>query len=77
MLDVLKYLYKVFSTISIIILLVWFVRWYIKGHSGKYAILFWLNTVLACYMYYNTKTNPPVEDPTPGYVYWERNVKNH
>ena len=75
--SLLKALYKLISTISIIILLVWFVRWYIKGHTGKYAILFWLYTIISIIIFISAKTNQPVEDPTPGYVYWERNVKNH
>jgi hypothetical protein len=30
-----------------------FLRWYVKGHFGKYFILFWLNTILSFIMYFN------------------------
>ena len=72
-----KALWNFISTIMIISLAAWFVEWYIKGHFGKYFILFWLNTILSIVMYVNHHNNVPVEDTTPGYVYWERNVKNH
>jgi hypothetical protein len=75
--SLLKALYKLISTISIIILFIWFVKWYIKGHTGKYAIWFWLYTIISIIIFISAKTNQPVEDTTPGYVYWERNVKNH
>jgi len=72
-----KAIFKLISTLFIITLAVWFVKWYVKGHFGKYAILFWLNTIIACFIYLNAKANQPKEDTTPGYVYWERNVKNN
>ena len=71
----LKSLFNFISKINIIALAIWFVRWYIKGHTGKYAIFFWIYTLYVCFMYYNIETNKPIEDTTPGYVYWERNVK--
>jgi hypothetical protein len=72
-----KAIFKSISTLFIVVLAVWFVKWYVKGHTGKYAVLFWLNTIIACFIYFNAKANQPIEDTTPGYVYWERNVKNH
>ena len=72
-----KAIFNFISSLYTIVLAVWFVQWYVKGHFGKYAILFWLNTILVIGMYYNAKANKPKEDTTPGYVYWERNVKNH
>ena len=72
-----KAIFNFISSLFIVALTIWFVQWYVKGHFGKYAILFWLNTILAIGMYYNAKANQPKEDTTPGYVYWERNVKNH
>jgi hypothetical protein len=72
-----KAIFKLISSLFVIGLAIWFVRWYIKGHTGKYAIWFWLNTILSIGIYFNAKANPPIEDTTPGYVYWERNVKNH
>jgi hypothetical protein len=72
-----KAIFKFISTLFILSLAFYFVKWYIKGHKGKYAVLFWLNTIIACFMFFNEKTNKQIEDTTPGYVYWERNVKNH
>lgn len=68
-----KGIWNIISSILILALTYAFIRWYIKGHFGKYFILFWLNTVLAIAMFINTKSNIPQHDPTPGYVYWERN----
>lgn len=70
-------IFKILEKIIIISLTIWFVRWYIKGHFGKWALFFWLNTIIAVCIYLNAKSNTPKEDNTPGYVYWERNVKNH
>jgi hypothetical protein len=70
-----KAIFKLIQSIVIIALAVYFVKWYIKGHKGKYAVLFWLNTIIACLMFFNAKTNQPKEDTTHGSVYWERNVK--
>ena len=72
-----KAIFKLVSTLFIVVLAVWFVKWYVKGHTGKYAVLFWLNTIIACFVFFCAKANQPKEDNTPGYVYWERNVKNH
>ena len=72
-----KGIFKLIQSVIVVTLAVWFIQWYVKGHFGKYAILFWLNTILSVGMYYNSKANKPKEDTTPGYVYWERNVKNH
>jgi len=69
-------LWQIISTITIVALTYAFVRWYIKGHFGKYFYLFWANTIIAILMYVNHKNNEPEYDSTPGYVYWERNVKN-
>lgn len=71
-----KAIWKILSNFFIIALTIAFVRWYVKGHFGKYFIFFWLNTIIAIGMYFNHKYNAPKEDNTPGYVYWERNVKN-
>ena len=72
-----KEILKFISSLFTIVLAIWFVKWYTKGHFGKYAMFFWLNTIVACCIYFNEKANQPKEDNTPGYVYWERNVKNH
>jgi len=72
-----KAIFNLVSTLCTVFLAVWFTKWYVKGHFGKYAILFFINTIIAICLYIGAKTNKPKEDTTPGYVYWERNVKNH
>ncbi len=69
-------LWNIISTLSILMLTYVFLRWYIKGHFGKYFILFWLWTSLSIFTYIHHKNNRPKEDTTPGYVYWERNMRN-
>jgi hypothetical protein len=72
-----KTLWNIISSIMILALTYAFVRWYIKGHFGKYFIFFWLNTIIAINIYIYDKATKPKHDPTPGYVYWERNVSIH
>lgn len=71
-----KAIWNFISSVMILALAYAFIRWYVKGHFGKYFILFWLNTIMAFAMYFHDKATQPEYDPTPGYVYWERNVKN-
>lgn len=54
-----------------------FVRWYIKGHFGKWAILFWLNTILAISMFLNHKQNKPEYDSRTGAEVWEEKMRNY
>ncbi len=69
-----KAIWNFISSILILALAYAFVGWYIKGHFGRYFIFFWLNTILAIVLYVNHQNNKPKHDPTPGYVYWERNM---
>lgn len=69
-------LWKLFSGIALIGLAFWFLTWYVKGHFGKYFIFFWLWTIFTILNYVHYHNSKPKEDPTPGYVYWERNVKS-
>lgn len=32
-----------------------FLKWYIKGHFGKYFLFFWLWSIISFSMYYNHK----------------------
>lgn len=68
-----KAIWNILSSIIVVALTIWFIKWYVKGHFGKYFILFWLNTILAISMFINHKNNIPPYDPTPGYVYWNQN----
>jgi len=71
-----KAIWNFISAFMIISLFVWFIQWYIKGHFGKYFIFFWLNTIISIVMYAYQRNHEPEYDSTPGYVYWERNVKS-
>lgn len=71
-----KGLFNFISGIIVFALAFAFLKWYIKGHFGKYFIFFWLNTLLSIYMKYDHDRNVPKEDTTPGYVYFERNMNN-
>jgi len=46
-----KALLKFLEGIVVFYLAFAFVKWYIKGHFGKYFILFWLNTIIAIIMF--------------------------
>ena len=73
-----KGLWNLLSSFIIIALLIWFVRWYVKGNFGKYAIFFWAYSIFTIILYLNRpdhNPNWPQHDSTPGYVYWERNIK--
>ena len=72
-----KGIWNFISTVSILVLTFVFLRWYIKGHFGKYFIFFWLWTIISIVIYIHNENNKPVEDTTPGYVYWERNVRGN
>jgi hypothetical protein len=49
-------------------------KWYIKGHFGKYFILFWLNTIIAFAMYFNQQKRIEQEyDHRTGAEVWEAN----
>lgn len=71
-----KAIWSLIRNIGIFFLVFFLLRWYIKGHFGKYAIFFWLYSIFCFIMYVHNVNNKPKEDNTPGYVYWERNVKS-
>jgi hypothetical protein len=49
-----------------------FLKWYIKGHFGKYFIFFWLNTIITFMMYFNHKNQIEQEyDHRTGAEIWE------
>lgn len=69
-----KVLWKILSSIIVIALAVWFIRWYVKGHFGKYFIFFWAWTIFTLIMYlshpgYNS--NWPQHDSRTGAEVWE------
>ncbi len=49
-----------------------FIKWYIKGHFGKYFIFFWLNTIISIIMYFNQQKQIEQEyDHRTGAEVWE------
>jgi hypothetical protein len=49
-----------------------FIKWYVKGHFGKYFIFFWLNTIIAFVMYFNHQQQIEEEyDNRTGAEVWE------
>ena len=49
------------SGIFVFYLLFLFLKWYIKGHTGKYFIFFWLNTIFALFIFFCIRI-PQMED---------------
>ncbi len=47
-----------------------FLKWYIKGHFGKYFILFWLNTIMAFMIYFNRQSQIEKYDHRTGAEVW-------
>jgi hypothetical protein len=49
----------------------------VKGHFGKYFILFWLNTIMSIIMYVNHQNKIEEEyDHRTGAEVWEENRRN-
>jgi hypothetical protein len=70
-----KAIWNFISSFIVIALFAWFIQWYVKGHFGKYAILFWLNTIIAIIMYLNNpgyNENWPQRDNRTGAEVWEQ-----
>lgn len=72
----LKSLWKIFEAFIVFALLFVFLRWYIRGHFGKWALFFWIWTIVSIIMFVRQKNRIPEHDNTPGYVYWERNMRD-
>lgn len=64
------------STISILVLAFAFIGWYVKGHFGKYFILFWTWTALSISMYVYNKNHEEPYDHRTGAEIWEENQRN-
>ena len=49
-----------------------FIKWYVKGHFGKYFIFFWLNTIIALMIGINRRNQIEQEyDHRTGAEVWE------
>ena len=67
-----KGLFKLIEGIIVFALFFAFIRWYIKGHFGKYFILFWLNTFISLIIYTHHKTHQEPYDRRTGAQVWEQ-----
>ncbi|MFN6013748.1 MAG: hypothetical protein ACK47F_03565 [Flavobacteriales bacterium] len=67
----LRTIWNTLSTFMIIALTISFVKWYVKGHFGKYFIFFWLYTISVIVIYVNHKNNLPDPDTRTGAEVWE------
>lgn len=55
-----------------------FLKWYVKGHFGKYFILFWAYTILTIYFWsYKKDQYKKEQDPRSGYEIWNENMDNY
>ena len=73
----LKSLFKVIQGIFLFYLAYIFIKWYVKGHFGKYFIFFWLYTILSIVMYINHQNKIEEEyDHRTGSEIWEENRRN-
>jgi hypothetical protein len=64
------------GSIALVSLFIWFIQWYIKGHFGKYAIFFWLYTIISIVFLINRpdhNPNWPQHDSRTGAQVWESN----
>jgi hypothetical protein len=50
-------MFRFLEKVAVIALLVVFLKWYIKNHSGKYAVFFWVNTIFSLILFVASKAN--------------------
>jgi hypothetical protein len=70
-----KTIWNLFSSFVIVGLTIWFIKWYVKGHFGKYAIFFWLYTIIVIVIFLNNpgyNPNWPQHDNRTGSEVWEQ-----
>ena len=66
------------SGIFLFYLLFLFLRWYIKGHFGKYFIFFWAYTIFTIFFYlYKQQEHKKESNPKSGYEVWQDNMKDY
>jgi len=64
------------GSIAVIALFIWFIQWYIKGHFGKHAIIFFLVTIASTIIILTApdhNPNWPQHDSRTGAQVWESN----
>ena len=71
-------LLKVLEGFILFYLLFVFIKWFVKGHFGKYFILFWANSIICVIIFYNHQQKMKDErDPRSGYQIWKENMKDY
>jgi len=73
-------LFRLLEGIVLFYLLFVFLKWYITGHFGKYALLFWLFTISGFICYPIVKHHHEAKyasDHRSGYEMCKENMKNY
>lgn len=71
-------LLKVLEGFILFYLLFIVIRWYVKGHFGKYFILFWAYSIFCIVLFTIEKQKmKDDQDPRSGYQIWQENMKNY
>ena len=73
-------LLKLLEGVILFYLAFMFIKWYIKGHFGKYFILFWAWTIFS--IFFNISEMKRLDekwssDPRSGQEIWTENMKNY
>lgn len=63
-------IFRFLEGIVLFYLLFVFLRWYIKGHFGKYFILFWLYTIFAIWFHFH-KNELGIMEYGPTHEFWK------
>ena len=69
-------LFKLIEGIILFYLMFVFLKWYIKGHFGKYFILFWICTIAVVFHHHQYQTHSEY-NPTSGYEIFKENIKDY
>jgi hypothetical protein len=73
-------LLKVLEGLILFYLLFIFLKWYVKGHFGKYFIFFWAWTIFSFFVYQSESkriNEKYASDPRSGYEIWQENMKGY
>lgn len=63
-------IFKVLEGVILIYAAFKFLEWYVKGHFGRYFILFWLNTIFSFVIYFNRQSKMEEYDHRTGAEVW-------
>ena len=74
----LKAIFQLIKSIFLFYLAYIFLKWYVKGHFGKYFIFFWLYTILSIILFLASKSTDPEQERIynmTGAEYWEEKMR--